>query len=311
MVKVYLDPGHGGSDPGATGNGLREKDLVLKIARYTRNYLQNDYSGVSVRMSRNDDSFPSLTDRTNDANSWGADIFVSIHINAFNGSAHGYEDFIFNGNVRNDTGRLRDSLHAELAPLFRNNRGKKRANFAVLRQSNMPAVLTENGFIDNKQDADYLSKDSNLKKIAQAHAKGIASYFGLSKGSSGDSGGGNAKSPSKSKGANLTVDGKWGGATTGALQVALGTTVDDIISNQRRNSVTEAMYGNTVRFSSSGNSMVIRALQELVGATVDGLLGPQTVRLLQEYLGTIVDGVLSRPSMVVEEMQCRLNAGTF
>ncbi|MFA1818989.1 N-acetylmuramoyl-L-alanine amidase [Virgibacillus oceani] len=308
MSKVYLDPGHGGSDPGAAGNGLKEKDVVLKIARYTRNYLQNDYSGVSVRMSRNDDSFPSLTDRTNDANSWGADIFVSIHINAFNGSAYGYEDYIYNQLSRNsEAGKLQDALHAELAPLFRNNRGKKQANFAVLRQSSMPAVLTENGFIDNSQDADFLKSDSNLRKIAEAHAKGIAVYLGLS----GGSGGGKAKPPSKSKGANLTVDGKWGGATTGALQVALGTTVDDIISNQRRNSVTEAMYGNTVRFSNSGGSMVIRALQKLIGATVDGLLGPQTIRLLQTYLGTTVDGVLSRPSMVVREMQRQLNSGTF
>lgn len=114
------------------------------------------------------------------------------------------------------------------------------------------------------------------------------------------------------KKANLTVDGKWGNQTTRALQTALGTTVDGIISNQRRNSVSESLYGNTVRFSNSGNSNVIVALQnKLGGLKVDGLLGPATIKRLQRNLGTVQDGVLSRPSLVVKEMQRQLNAGTF
>ncbi len=82
MVKVYIDPGHGGTDPGAVANGLKEKDLTLKIAKYTRDYLQDNYKGVSIKMSRTGDTYPSLTQRTNEANKWGADVFVSIHINA-------------------------------------------------------------------------------------------------------------------------------------------------------------------------------------------------------------------------------------
>ncbi|WP_440896227.1 M23 family metallopeptidase [Amphibacillus sp. Q70] len=114
------------------------------------------------------------------------------------------------------------------------------------------------------------------------------------------------------KKANLTVDGKWGNNTTKALQQALGTPVDGIISNQRRNAVTNAMYGTTVKFSNSKNSNVVVALQNKLGSLkADGLLGPATVRRLQRNLGTVQDGVLSRPSLVVEEMQRRLNAGTF
>lgn len=179
MTKIFLDPGHGGSDPGATANGLREKDLTLKIARYTRDYLQGNYQDASIRMSRTGDTYPSLTARANDANRWGADLFVSIHINAHNGSAYGYEDFIYNGPVSNNTLKLQNTLHKELSRLFRNNRGKKRANFAVLRQTKMPAVLTECGFIDNKTDADLLKKESYLKDLGEAHAKGIAAYLGL------------------------------------------------------------------------------------------------------------------------------------
>src|SRR5690625_2693606 len=182
MAKIYLDPGHGGSDPGAVANGLKEKDLVLSIAKYARNYLQNNYKGVTVRMSCSTDKYLTLTQRANDANSWCADVFVSIHINA--GGGVGYEDYIYDGKVSSNTHKLQDAIHKKVAPLFTRDRGQKRANFAVVRQTKMPAVLTENGYIDNKTDANFLSRKSNLKKIGEAHAKGIAVYLGLEKGSS-------------------------------------------------------------------------------------------------------------------------------
>src|SRR5699024_5906620 len=109
--------------------------------------------------------------------------------------------------------------------------------------------------------------------------------------------------------AKLKVDGKWGSATTRELQRALGTTADGIISSQPRNSVTQALYGG-VTFGSKGSPMV-RALQRKVGAKVDGKLGAETVRKLQAYLGTVRDGKLSRPSLVVKELQRRLNNGKF
>src|SRR5690625_1680462 len=109
MAKIFLDPGHGGSDPGAIANGLREKDLTLKIARYTRDYLRSNYENAIVRMSRTTDKTLSLTQRTNDANRWSADLFVSVHINAHNGTAYGYEDFIFNGPVSSNTHKLQDA----------------------------------------------------------------------------------------------------------------------------------------------------------------------------------------------------------
>lgn len=120
---------------------------------------------------------------------------------------------------------------------------------------------------------------------------------------------------SSSTGANLTVDGKWAELTTRALQDFFGTPVDGVLSGQSQNSVTNALYGNTARFG-SGGSLVIKALQRYLNSKgfklkVDGLLGPATIRALQSYLGTPVDGVLSRPSLVVKEMQKRLNKGTF
>lgn len=111
---------------------------------------------------------------------------------------------------------------------------------------------------------------------------------------------------------NLTVDGKWGNDTTRGLQTVLGTPVDGIISDQLSNAVTRAFYGNTIDFGNGRNgSLVVKSLQRKIGATVDGLLGPQTIRLLQAYLGTVQDGVLSRPSLVVRALQERVNTGKF
>ncbi|MCM3739249.1 N-acetylmuramoyl-L-alanine amidase [Oceanobacillus luteolus] len=184
MAKIYLDPGHGGTDPGAQGNGLQEKNVNLAIALKTRDILNRDYEGHSIRMSRTGDQTRSLTQRTNDANSWGADYFVSIHINA--GGGTGYEDFIYNGSVSSQTVTYRDRVHAEITKQVDfNNRGKKRANFHVLRETRMPAVLTENGFIDNASDAAKLKSDAYLNRIALGHANGIAKALGLRRKSSG------------------------------------------------------------------------------------------------------------------------------
>lgn len=110
--------------------------------------------------------------------------------------------------------------------------------------------------------------------------------------------------------ANLVVDGLWGTATTKALQSALGTTVDGVISGQYKNAVTSAIP--SVKFGPPyTGSQVIRALQKKIGAKVDGFIGPETVRALQKYLGTPIDGVISKPSLMVKELQRRLNAGTF
>lgn len=179
MVKIYLDPGHGGSDPGAVGNGLKEKDLTLKIARKIRDLLKN-YENVSVRMSRDSDKFISLTARANDANKWGADYFVSIHINA--GGGTGFESFIYNGTVSKATVANQNIVHPEIVKdTGFKDRGRKRANFAVLRQTKMPAILTENGFIDNAADAKKLKSDSFLDKIAQGHVDGLVKALGLKK----------------------------------------------------------------------------------------------------------------------------------
>jgi N-acetylmuramoyl-L-alanine amidase len=185
MVKIFIDPGHEGVtkglDPGAVGNGLKEADLTLDIAKRMRGKLST-YNNVQVKLSREGNKKLTLSQRAKMANDWGADIFVSIHINA--GGGVGFESFIFNGNVSEATRANQNVIHQEIIRATGwNDRGKKRENYAVLRETKMPAILTENGFIDNTTDANKLKNDSFLDKIAQGHVNGIVKLFNLKKNS--------------------------------------------------------------------------------------------------------------------------------
>lgn len=180
MAKVFINPGHGGKDPGATGNGLREKDIVLKIAKKIVALL-NDYD-VEVKLFRSNDTFYSLDRICKEANDWQADLFISVHVNA--GGGTGFEDYIYSSlSNSSKTAQMRDIIHAAIVkqiPEVR-DRGKKKANFAVLRGTKMPALLTENLFIDNKTDANRLKSDAFLNKLAAGHVNGIVQALKLKK----------------------------------------------------------------------------------------------------------------------------------
>ncbi|MCY8197917.1 N-acetylmuramoyl-L-alanine amidase [Bacillus spizizenii] len=182
MVKIFIDPGHGGSDPGATGNGLQEKTLTLQIALALRTILINEYEGVSLLLSRTSDQYVSLSDRTNAANSWGADFFLSIHINA--GGGTGFESYIYPG-VGAPTTTYQSAIHSNVIQAVDfADRGRKTANFHVLRESAMPALLTENGFIDTVADANKLKTNSFIQSLARGYANGLEQAFNLKKTSS-------------------------------------------------------------------------------------------------------------------------------
>ena len=182
MVKIYIDPGHGGTDPGSIGNALQEKNFTLQIATRIRDILVAEYENVSTRMSRIGDVTRSLSQRTNDANAWGADFFLSVHINA--GGGTGFESYIYPG-LSTPTKTYQNIIHEEIIKLvdFR-DRGEKTANFHVLRETRMPALLTENGFIDTVADANKLKSSSFIETIARGHVNGIAKCFNLPKKSS-------------------------------------------------------------------------------------------------------------------------------
>jgi N-acetylmuramoyl-L-alanine amidase len=179
-MKFGIDPGHGGHDPGAVANGLKEKDLTLTIAKHIGRML-GEYEDVEVFYTRTDDRYLSLEERAEIANKAGADFFLSVHINA--GGGTGFESYIYNGNVSAATIAYQNVIHQEIMKAIGNvkDRGKKRANYAVLRLTNMPAILTENLFIDNANDAAKLKSEQFLLQVAHGHVQGIVKAFGLKK----------------------------------------------------------------------------------------------------------------------------------
>jgi N-acetylmuramoyl-L-alanine amidase len=187
-VEVVIDAGHGAHDSGAVGSGLQEKERALTLSTMLNEELRA--SGVSTYMTRSTDVFVTLSGRAKLANDRGAKVFISEHLNS--GGGTGYESFVYNRNDKN-TNLLQDLVHAEsmkvLAPLGFHDRGKKTANLAVVRETHMPAVLTENGFIDNATDMAHIRKDEVLRKLAQAQAKAICTYLGKSYKGSGNTSG--------------------------------------------------------------------------------------------------------------------------
>jgi N-acetylmuramoyl-L-alanine amidase len=185
MVKtIVIDPGHGGTDPGASGNGIKEKDIVLEIGKKVKYYLESQYQDVKVILTRETDKYIELSQRCKISNSLTTSLFVSIHINAANStSAHGFETFIYNKTSSATTKAYQKKLHEAImkgAPYF-TDRGTNSANFQVLRGTTAPAILTESGFITNAQDSSILKTKEKLDNIAKAHVDGIAICLGLKK----------------------------------------------------------------------------------------------------------------------------------
>lgn len=183
MKKVWIDAGHGGKDPGATANGLKEKDIALAVSLEIKKKLENEYEDVQVLLSRSTDVFLELKQRTDNANKAGSDILVSVHCNA-GGGAGGFETFRYKS-ASAASRAFQNVLHTEIMSSIKafgvTDRGQKADNLHMVRESKMPAVLTENLFIDVVGDAAKLKRDDVINKIVNSHVLGIAKYLGLKK----------------------------------------------------------------------------------------------------------------------------------
>lgn len=176
-MKIFIDPGHGGTNPGATGvNGVVESEVNLDVAFRLGRLLQQ--AGYSVRYSRTEDVNVSLAERARMANEWRADYFVSIHCNYnVNPVYTGCETFFYREGTTAQ--RLAISVNNALAEetgLF--NIGTFAANFAVLRLTNMPAILVELALLSNPQDAAKLAEPGFRQECAQGIANGIEEFVG-------------------------------------------------------------------------------------------------------------------------------------
>ena len=175
---VVIDPGHGGPDPGAIGiGGIRETDVVLEVSKLVRKLLSE--KGVKVRLTRKNEVDLDLPPRVSFANNTDADIFVSIHANASRGKRrdiNGLETFYFRG----WRGRLlakRIQKQILMVSPGSPDRGVKQGRFYVIKNTRMPAVLVEIGFLTGRLDARRLEKNAHRKRIAYAISKGILEYL--------------------------------------------------------------------------------------------------------------------------------------
>ena len=175
-MKLCIDAGHiPNIDPGAVGNGLKEANLTGDLAQRVAAKL-SPYDVEILMVPRTD----SLQERCDFANKAKVDYFLSLHVNA--GGGEGFESYVYTG-AADDTERMRGIIHdavtGYLKPMGVIDRGKKRANFAVLQGTDMPAVLLENLFIDNPEDAAMLKYNVFLDGLANNIAYGVAQALGL------------------------------------------------------------------------------------------------------------------------------------
>ncbi len=174
--KIVLDPGHGGSDPGAQALGLVEKELNLDIALRTKNLLES--AGFSVVMTRTTDVFVSLAGRAEIANSSNADIFISIHGNSFNGATQGVETFWYGKYEKANSMRLAHALQNNVvSKMNMSYRRVAEGNFHVIRETKVPSALLEVGFIDNPSDAAKLKQSKYRQLAAEGIMLGALDYF--------------------------------------------------------------------------------------------------------------------------------------
>ncbi|MBM7647024.1 N-acetylmuramoyl-L-alanine amidase [Scopulibacillus daqui] len=174
MLVIVLDAGHGGYDLGTSGHGLVEKDLALEITLKVKQQL-SQHKGISVHLTRANDTFISLLERADIANRLKADYFVSFHHNS--GGGTGFESYIFPGLKGTTTAHMQSVLHKKVMAFYEEfglrDRGEKTADFAVLRETKMPAILLENLFLDATHDAQCLKQSHFINELSQTIAESI------------------------------------------------------------------------------------------------------------------------------------------
>ena len=171
--KIVIDAGHGGSDAGAIGGGIHEKDITLDIAKRVEKLLKQ--KGYLVKMTRDDDTYVSLQDRVSINENYGPDIFVSIHVNSsVRPEITGVETHYYH----QESMALAQTVHSSLASAVQSpNRGLFKSKFYVINHTTVPAILVEIGFISNSSERAQLIGEKRKQATAKAIADGIQNYF--------------------------------------------------------------------------------------------------------------------------------------
>jgi N-acetylmuramoyl-L-alanine amidase len=184
-MKICIDAGHGGSDPGASFKGLLEKDVTLKIILRTGEKLES--LGHDIIYTRTSDTYPTLPDRARICNTNDCEIFVSVHTNADPDpdepgdlEAQGEEIWYLKGGVKSR--KLAEIMERWIDAVFPDEpfRGLKESeNLYVLKHTNCPAILIEVGFIDKSSTNETLRSDETIDRIAELISNGLDDYSKL------------------------------------------------------------------------------------------------------------------------------------
>lgn len=263
MMKIYINPGHSDSDPGAVGYET-ERRLNVIVSQHMNEYLLAGFQ-CETRLSDGD---MGLTAVCNDANGWGADLFVSIHFNA--GGGNGYEALVYNQN-RIPLGRVFEKY---VLSAGQNSRGVKlRPDLAVLKNTHMPAIVNEGAFVDNLQDITDWNDAAELQVLGEAYGKAAAEFLGLEKRT------------------DILP------AFIRQVQKATGSAQDGIAGPETlRNTVTVSAYKNATHPVVKPVQQYLFALGYTQVGEADGIAGrkfTQAVKAFQQDNGCVADGELT------------------
>ncbi|MEW9501765.1 N-acetylmuramoyl-L-alanine amidase family protein [Jeotgalibacillus marinus] len=307
MAKIVWDAGHGGngSTPGRrTPDGEYEWNFSDKIVRAGMSFLNGYENAQQLRV---DDATGktnvSLSSRTNQANSFNADVFVSVHQNAFTGSwgTHsGTETYVMTPASNNPKSKaLADKVHPKLVlAMGLNDRGIKAENFHVLRETKMPAILAECGFMDSTIDVKRMRSEAVLKSVGEAIAKGVAEYLGL-----------------KPKNEGVDTYTVQRGDTLSSIARRFNTTVDALVSLNELSEPNLIYVGQTLKVSYTYTvqrgdtlSSIARRFNTTVDALVslNGLSDPNLI-----YIGQTLKISGSVPTPPKEYVQLPGSAATW
>jgi peptidoglycan hydrolase-like protein with peptidoglycan-binding domain len=264
--KIYINPGHSEKDPGAVGYEV-ERELNLKVSNYMFTYLVANYD-CDVRIYSHD----SLNAVCNDANNWGADLFISNHFNA--GGGDGYEALVYS-EKRVELGKIFakhvEAIGQNLRPYGAAPGVKIRTNLHVLKYTHMPAVLNEGAFVDNKKDVADWNEEHELQKLGEAYAKAAAEFLDLPEKF--------APAPVPEKSEVYTME-----KFIRDVQASIGATVDGIAGPET--------IGKTITVSANKNNKhpVVKPIQKrlhalgytMVGAA-DGIAGAKFEAAVNEF----------------------------
>lgn len=318
MKTIVIDPGHGGYDLGATAFGREEKTDNLQLAQLVAQKLRD--AGQNVIMTRNSDIFIPLTTRADISNKAGADLFISLHRNAYSSpSATGVENFV-NINAPKRTKQYAEIVLDYLANAgVTVNRGVKEADFSVLRNTTSPAQLLEVGFLTNP--IDNVLFDKNIDDYATAIADGILLALGETSLNGGNEGNGGTEGNSgenisradakaiqnflnSAYASGLSVDGIVGAKTKKALTAALQTELNRLYNARLAvdglfGAKTKAAAPNVQKGARGNLVKLLQSALTIKGYPValDGIFGAATenaVRNFQSSNNLSTDGIIGK-----------------